>query len=89
MITVNYKLHKESQNSFSLTLLDEEVIKLRRPRFDAILNQLRCDYSEHSDFENIMTVNVSPTECFLIEKMCCAEFEEKIRNALADTCKNK
>ena len=86
MITANYRTHKENQNAFRLSLLDDQVIKLRRPRFDAILAQLRCDNSEHSDFENVITVNVSPTDCFLVEKVCCAGFEETIINALAETC---
>lgn len=77
MIKANYKVHKEGQNTFRPTLLDEHVIRLRRPRFDAILSQLKCDNSGHSDFENIVNINVSPTECFLIEKACCNEFEER------------
>lgn len=87
MIKVNYKVHKEGQNTFRPTLLDEHVIRLRRLRFDAILSQLKCDNSDHSDFENMVSINVSPTECFLIEKACCNEFEEKILNALMETCK--
>lgn len=87
MIKVKYEIHRGTQKSFHPTLLDEYVIKLRRPRFDAILAQLRCDNSEHSDLENLITVNLSASECFLIEEVCCAEFKEKIINALMETCK--
>ena len=89
MITVHYNIHRESQGVARLSLLDEQVIRLRRPAFDAALARLACDNSEHADFENIVNVNVSPDESFVVEKVCCAPFEERIINALAGTCRKR
>lgn len=89
MIIVHYQAHQKSRNSFRPTLLDEQIIKLRRPRFDSVLDGLKCGYSEHSDFQNVITINVSAAECFDIERVCCREFEERISNALTETCKNR
>jgi hypothetical protein len=34
-------------------------------------------------------VNLSPTEYFVMEKVCCAGFEDMIMNALTEMLKNK
>lgn len=86
MITPRYQTQLTSQYPFGPNLLEEQILKLRRPRFDAVLAELKCHNSEHSDFENIVTVNVSPAEYLIIEKICCLEFEERIRNALMAIC---
>lgn len=87
MIRVHYNIRRESQGVARLSLLDEQVIRLRRPPFDAALARLACDNGEHADFENIVNVNVSPDESFGVEKVCCAPFEERIVKALAGACK--
>ena len=89
MIKVTYQTRQTSRTPFRPNLLDEQIIKLRRPRFDAVLADLKCSNSEHSEFENIITVNLSPSEYLIVEKICCSQFEERIKNALAEACQKK
>lgn len=87
MIKINYQTLQASRNPLRPNLLEEEIIKLRRPRFDGALADLECTNSDHSGFENVITVNVSPSEYVTVEKICCSEFEQRIRNALAEVCR--
>jgi hypothetical protein len=89
MITIKYQTHDGAQGRYRPNFLDEQVIKWRSSRFNAQLVQLRCGNSEHLEFENIITVNLSPTEYFVMEKVCCAGFEDMIINALTEMLKNK
>jgi hypothetical protein len=87
MIKINYQTLQASRPSVRPNLLDEQIIKLRRPRFDAALADLKCGNSEHFDFENIITVNLSPSEYLIVEKICCSQLEERIKNAVNEVCR--
>jgi hypothetical protein len=87
MIKINYQTLQASRTPFRPNLLDEQIIKLRRPRFDAVLADLNCSNSEHSEFENVITINVSPSEYLIVEKICCPQFEQRIKNTLAEVCR--
>lgn len=87
MISINYQTLQASRAPLRPNLMDEQIIKLRRGRFDAALSELECSNSEHSEFENIITVNLSPSEYLIIEKICCSEFEQRIKTRLAEVCR--
>jgi hypothetical protein len=71
-----------SRRNASAGIIDEYLIKRRRPRFDAILSNLHCEEDEHRDFENVITINLSPEEYFVIDKVCFQAFASKVEGML-------
>lgn len=68
MIRLKYQTPPTSRSPLHRNVMDEQIIKLRRGKFDALLSELECSNSEHSEFENIITVSLSPSECIIVEK---------------------
>jgi hypothetical protein len=86
MISIKYQTRQASREPHRPNLMDEQIIKSRRGRFDVVLSELECSNSEHSEFENIITINLSPSEYLIVEKICCSEFEQTIKGKLAEVC---
>lgn len=81
MMTVKYVTDDGRKSCFRPNVLEQQIIKLKRPSFDAFFSELICENKDHCNFENVVEVNVSPNQYFRIEKTCCFDFELKIKNA--------
>jgi hypothetical protein len=84
MITVNIK---NSQDKLSPFFADggfnERINKVQRRVFDSLFEDLHCNNPEHKEFENVITASLSEQgPYFKIEKVCCSEFEMRIKNAV-------
>ena len=59
-----------------------QVMDMERRVYETLFEGLECDNQDHHGFENVIEANFMEQPPFRIEKICCKDFEMKIRKAV-------
>jgi hypothetical protein len=83
MIIVNIKQPEDKRSPFYADGgFNERINNVQRRVFDSLFEDLHCNNPEHKEFENVITASLSEQPYFKIEKVCCSDFEARIKNAV-------
>jgi hypothetical protein len=58
------------------------ILNLQRRLFNYLFEGLVCDNQAHKDFSNVIIATLTEQPSFKVEKICCRDFELKIRNSI-------
>jgi hypothetical protein len=58
------------------------MIELQRQAFEMLFEDLSCDNAAHKDFENTILANVTHKPILTIQRVCCRDFEMRIKRTL-------
>jgi hypothetical protein len=59
-----------------------QIMDMERRVYETLFEGLECDNEDHKDFDNIIQADFKEQPAFKIEKICCRDFEMKIRKAV-------
>lgn len=81
MIIISVRNKTQEKNPFG-ERFKGQIMDMEKRVYESLFEGLECDNEDHRDFDNIIQANFTEQPPFRIEKICCKDFELKIRKAV-------